>query len=174
MTRHLTLMILKRNGKLLMGIKKRGFGMGKINCVGGKVEAGELPRDGAIRETFEEIGIRVKQCDYMGQIVFRDLYFKGVPETNIMHIYLSEDFDGEPIETDEIKPEWFPINDLPYNKMWGDDEHWMPEVLRGNKVDAFFHYNEKNEFDDFKVNIAPDELIASFRDKDFGFPEDKD
>ena len=174
MIRHLTLMVLKRDGKLLLGVKKRGFGMGKINCAGGKVEPGETVREAAIRETFEEVGIRVKTCADMGQVVFRELYFKGIPETNIMHVFMSEDFEGEPIETDEIKPEWYPINDLPYSKMWGDDQHWMPEVLRGNRIDAYFHFNEKNTFTDFRVDVVPSERILSLRDRDFGLPEDKD
>jgi 8-oxo-dGTP pyrophosphatase MutT (NUDIX family) len=167
-------MILKRDGKLLLGVKKRGFGMGKINAPGGKVEEGETYRDAAVRETFEEVGIRVNSCEKVGQVVFRELYFKGAPETDIMHVFLSEDFSGEPTETDEIKAEWYPVNDLPYSKMWGDDEHWMPEVLRGNKVDAYFHFNENNTFTDFRVDIVPDKCIAHFRDSDFGLPEDKD
>ena len=174
MIRHLTLMILKRDRKLLLGVKKRGFGMGKINCAGGKVEPGETVREAAIRETFEEVGIRVNSCEKVGQVVFRELYFKGRPETDVMHIFMSEDFSGEAVETEEIKPEWYPISDLPYSKMWGDDEHWMPEVLRGNKVDAYFHFNEKNTFTDFKVDIVPADCIEHFRDSDFGLPEDKD
>ena len=174
MIRHLTLMILKRDGKLLLGVKKRGFGMGKINCAGGKVEPGETVREAAIRETFEEVGIRVKSCEKVGHVIFRDLYFKGAPETDIMHIFLSEDFEGEPTETDEIKPEWYPITNLPYSKMWGDDEHWMPEVLRGNKVDAYFHFNETDTFTDFRVDVVPDKCIAMLRDSDFGLPEDGD
>ncbi len=174
MVRHLTLMVLKRDGKLLLGVKKRGFGMGKINCAGGKVEPGETVREAAIRETFEEVGIRVKSCEKVGHVVFRDLYFKGTPETDIMHIFLSEDFEGDPVETDEIKPEWYPVTDLPYSKMWGDDEHWMPEVLRGNKVDAYFHFNESDTFTDFRVDVIPNECIHRFRDSDFGFPEDRD
>lgn len=174
MIRHLTLMILKRDGKLLLGVKKRGFGMGKINGAGGKVEPGETTREAAIRETFEEVGIRVKSCEKVGQVVFRDLYFKGEPETDVMHVYLSEDFEGEPIETDEIKPEWYPITNLPYNKMWGDDEHWMPEVLRGNKIDAYFHFNENNTFTDFRVDVVPAECIEHFRDSDFDMPESGD
>lgn len=39
-----------KDGKVLLGYKKRGFGVGKYNGFGGKVEPGELPRDAAIRE----------------------------------------------------------------------------------------------------------------------------
>lgn len=174
MVRHLTLMILKRDGKILLGTKKRGFGMGKINGVGGKVEPGETIREAAIRETFEEVGIRVNDCRDFGQVVFRELYFAGKPETDVLHIFVSEDFSGEAVETDEIAPAWYPIKDIPYSKMWSDDEHWLPEVLRGNKVDAYFHFNDKNTFTDYRVDIAPSTCLAQIRDSDFGMPEDKD
>ena len=174
MVRHLTLMILKRDGKILLGVKKRGFGMGRINGIGGKVEKGETIREAAIRETFEEVGIRVNDCSDRGQIVFRNLYFAGKPETDIMHVFISENFSGEAIETDEIAPRWYPINDIPSAKMWSDDEHWLPEVLRGNRVDAFFLFNKKNTFTDYRVNIAPSAQLAAIHDRDFGLPDNED
>lgn len=174
MIRHLTLMILKRGNKTCLGIKKRGFGAGKLTEPGGKVEPGETPKAAAIREAEEEVGIKVRDAHKVGQIVFRNLYYKGEPETDITHVYMSEDFDGEPIETDELIPGWYEINSLPYNKMWGDDEHWMPDVFRGKTIDAYFYYNENNTFTDFRVDIVPDECIEHFRDSDFGLPEDKD
>ena len=174
MIRHLTLMILKRDNKTCLGVKQRGFGAGKLTGPGGKVEPGETPMAGAIRETEEEIGVKVLSAHKVGQIVFRNLYFKGEPETDITHVYMSEDFEGEPTETEELIPAWYDINSMPYNKMWPDDEHWMPDVFRGKTIDAYFYYNEKNTFTDFRVDIVPDECIAHFRDSDFGLPEDKD
>jgi len=40
--------------RLLLGMKKRGFGAGKWNGFGGKIEVGETPRAAAIREMKEE------------------------------------------------------------------------------------------------------------------------
>ena len=174
MARHLTLMILKRDNKTCLGVKKRGFGAGKLVEPGGKVEPGETPKAAAIREAEEEVGVKIHSAHKVGTIVFRNLYYKGEPETAITHVYMSEDFDGEPSESDELTPGWYDINALPYNKMWGDDEHWMPEVFRGKVVDAYFNFNEHDVFTDFRVDIVPDECIARFRDKDFGFPEDRD
>ena len=174
MARHLTLMLLKRSNKTCLGIKKRGFGAGKLLEPGGKVEPGETPMQGAIREAEEEVGVKIRSAHKVGQLVFRNLYYKGTPETAITHVYMSEDFEGEPSESDELVPNWYDINSLPYNKMWGDDEHWMPEVFRGKVVDAYFDYNENDTFTDYRVDIVPDECIAHFRDKDFGLPEDGD
>jgi len=174
MARHLTLMILKRDNKTCLGIKKRGFGAGKLVEPGGKVEPGETPMQAAIREAEEEVGIKIHGAHKVGQLVFRNLYYKGEPETAITHVYMSEDFEGEPSESDELTPDWYDINSLPYNKMWGDDEHWMPEVFRGKVIDAYFDFNEHDMLTDFRVDIVPDECIARFRDKDFGLPEEGD
>ncbi len=43
------------NGRILLGKKKRGFGEGKWNGLGGKVEANESIAEGAIR-------LVTKQC----------------------------------------------------------------------------------------------------------------
>ena len=174
MIRHLAQMLLVRDGKVLLGIKKTGFGTGKLVCPGGKVESGETETQAAIRETEEEVGIKVKSCEKVAQVIFRNLYYKGEPETDIMHVFISDDFEGEAATTSELTPEWFPIDQIPYDKMWGDAKHWMPDALRRKKTDSFFRYNDQNEFTEFSVNMIPDILIASFRDSDFGFPEDKD
>lgn len=164
-------MILKRDNKTCLGLKKRGFGAGKLVEPGGKVEPGETPKAAAIREAEEEVGVKIYDAHKVGTIVFRNLFYKGEPETAITHVYMSEDFDGEPTESDELTPGWYDINALPYNKMWGDDEHWMPEVFRGKVVDAYFNFNEQDTFTDFHIDIVPDECIARFRDGTFGLPE---
>ena len=44
-----TLTIIRQQEKLLLGLKKRGFGCNKINGFGGKVEKGESIKSAAIR-----------------------------------------------------------------------------------------------------------------------------
>ena len=166
--RHTTLMLLKKDGKLLLGLKKRGFGLGKINGIGGKVEEGESVEAAAVRETFEEIGVNVSEMEHMADIVFDNLYYKGTPESHMMHIFIGTKWSGKLIETDEIKPQWFNISDLPYDRMWIDDTHWLPEVLRGNKVEAWFHFNEKDVFTDFWVKKLSEECVSRITDENVG------
>ncbi len=165
---HTTLMILKKDGKILLGLKKRGFGMGKLNGVGGKLEKDETIEEAAVRETFEEIGVRVTEMEHMANIVFDDLYYKGVPERNIMHVFVGTKWIGIPTETDEIKPEWVEISKIPFNKMWGDDEHWLPEILRGRHIEAWFHFNKKNTFTDYWVEDVPEKCISNVDDARMG------
>lgn len=45
----LTLVLVVQPGKVLLGMKKRGFGAGKWNGFGGKVQPGETIEDAARR-----------------------------------------------------------------------------------------------------------------------------
>lgn len=45
----LTLVLVVQPGRVLLGMKKRGFGAGKWNGFGGKVQPGETIEDGARR-----------------------------------------------------------------------------------------------------------------------------
>ena len=170
---HTTLMLIKRNGKLLLGMKKRGFGMGRLNGAGGKLEAGETAEEAARRETLEEVGIRVEKIEKVATIIFDDLYYKGQPERNMMHVFMTDDFSGQPVETDEIAPDWYPLNDLPYDRMWIDDEIWLPEVLRGRKIQAYFHFDKDNVFTDYWLDDVPEKILGRFDDAFFGFPSER-
>ena len=45
----LTLAFVREHGRILLGMKKRGFGEGRVNGFGGKVEKGESIAEGAKR-----------------------------------------------------------------------------------------------------------------------------
>ena len=154
--RHVSLMLPVRGGMILLGMKKRGFGAGKINGAGGKAEPGESFAKAAVRECLEETGVAVRDPRDMGTVVYRDLYYRDGPETVIMHVFVSRDFEGEPAESDELAPRWFPLDEIPYENMWDDCAHWLPEVLKGRRVDAYFHYNEDDVFTGYSVDALPE------------------
>jgi 8-oxo-dGTP pyrophosphatase MutT (NUDIX family) len=147
-----TLCLLVKDGKVLLAMKKRGFGMGKWNGVGGKVEEGETIETAAIRETGEEIGIAIELADMkkVGNIRF---HFKDKPEWNQhMHIFLIKDWKGEPKESEEMMPKWYLHNEIPFDAMWPDDKHWLPVVLAGQNIEGDFHFiNEGKDIDEFNI-----------------------
>jgi 8-oxo-dGTP diphosphatase/2-hydroxy-dATP diphosphatase len=57
----LTLALLEKGNKILLGMKKRGFGVGRWNGFGGKVKEGEKIEEAVKRELKEEIGILAKK-----------------------------------------------------------------------------------------------------------------
>jgi len=153
-----TLCLLKRNDEILLAMKKRGFGVGKYNGVGGKIENGETPEMAMIRETQEEILVTPTKYEKVGLIEF-DEYYKGNKEKVVFHLFMVYDWDGNPSETEEMNPKWFNINEIPYNQMFPDDKYWLPLVLEGKKIQAYFEFDEEwnllsKRIDDLNKNLT--------------------
>ncbi|MFZ3009724.1 MAG: 8-oxo-dGTP diphosphatase [Candidatus Microsaccharimonas sp.] len=140
-TKTLSLLFLRKGDRVLLAMKKRGFGEGRWNGVGGKVEDGESIEAAMIRESQEEIGITPTQYEKVGDISF-DEFFKGEPTIMHVHIFMASKWQGDPTESDEMAPKWFHIDDIPYDAMWPDDIYWLPQVLEGKKVSAQFKLDE--------------------------------
>lgn len=131
-----TLCLAIQDGEILLGMKKRGFGVGWWNGFGGKIEAGETIENAAKRETQEECGIIIQSMEKVGIHEFR---FESKPEEILeVHVFRVDTFDGEPIETEEMRPEWFAFSDIPYATMWPDDRYWLPLFLSGKKFRTKF------------------------------------
>jgi 8-oxo-dGTP pyrophosphatase MutT (NUDIX family) len=147
-----TLLFLHEGDNILLAMKKRGFGANRWNGVGGKLEAGETIEQALIRETQEEIF--VTPIDYV-KVAELDFYGKD-PETNepwqmFVYAYLCTKWEGEPTESEEMKPEWYKKNSIPYDDMWQDDEHWLPQVLEGKKIQATFYFDEKDDLKSYDI-----------------------
>jgi 8-oxo-dGTP diphosphatase len=132
-----TLLFIVREGKILLIRKKRGFGAGKINGPGGKVDSGETPLRAAVRETFEELGVMALGIEERGQLHFQFLDSYSLHCT----VFLAQDFEGEPRETDEATPLWTPLEAIPYDEMWEDDRYWLPLLFRDEYFSGFFEFD---------------------------------
>ncbi|OYV07453.1 MAG: NUDIX hydrolase [Verrucomicrobiales bacterium VVV1] len=122
-----TLMFVIRDGQVLLIVKKRGLGAGKINGPGGKIDPGETPLDCVVRETQEELQITPLSPIKLGELWFT---MGDIPDI-LCHVYRSEDFTGTPTETEEAIPLWANIEEIPYDRMWADDRLWLPLLLAG-------------------------------------------
>lgn len=150
-----TLCFLKRGDEILLAMKKRGFGVGKYNGIGGKVEPNETIEDAMKRETMEEIGVEITDFEKVAVIQF---YFPLVPTDQNWnqegHIFIVNKWGGEPKETEEMAPKWFKISEIPYQQMWTDDIYWLDRVLKGEKITAEFTFGENESVTDYKIKTA--------------------
>uniref|UniRef100_A0A8C6YN90 Oxidized purine nucleoside triphosphate hydrolase n=1 Tax=Nothoprocta perdicaria TaxID=30464 RepID=A0A8C6YN90_NOTPE len=96
-SRLFTLVLVVQPPRVLLGMKKRGFGAGLWNGFGGKVQPGESIEEAARRELLEESGLTVDTLQKMGQITFE---FVGSSELMEVHIFRADDFHGEPKESE--------------------------------------------------------------------------
>ena len=119
--------------------------MGKLNGIGGKLNPDESPEDGIIREVHEEVGLILSKeaLRPAGHITF---LFPFKPEfDHFVHIFLATKWEGEPTESVEMMPSWFPVHEIPFQKMWQDDAYWLPIVLNGKRIQAEFEFGDDNE-----------------------------
>ena len=140
-----------KDSNVLLIEKKKGFVMGKINGVGGKIKEGETPLQAVIRECVEEVAATPINPEFMGSVDFFFGYSKSVNWT--VHIFRSDGFSGEPKESDEVKPFWEQIGKIPYDKMWVADRHWVPFVLEGKP------FKGKVIFDDTGEKLVFHEIV---------------
>ena len=130
--RKTTLCYVVKDGRVLLAMKKRGFGLGKWNGPGGKVQDGETPEQGCRREFMEEAGCGLVGLKERGIVEF---VFEDKPEWHqLCHIYVAADVEGEPHETEEMLPQWHGLDGLPWANMWESDAVWLSAVLGGGTV----------------------------------------
>lgn len=153
-----TLVLIFQNNKVLLAQKKRGFAQGTFNGIGGKQDPGETIEQAMVRETQEEIGVTPTKYSQVGLIRF-DTWYKGERVDLNLNIFTCSDFVGEIEETEEMIPEWFEIENVPFDKMLPDDKEWFPIVVEGGNVygTVFLEEDLKHSINNFKV-VSKDEL----------------
>lgn len=153
----LVFLIKRHHGNITdicLAMKKRGFGTGNWNGVGGKVEEGETVEDAARRETLEEIDVTIKSLSKIAEITF---YYSHNPAWNqLVHVYFCSEWEGMPKESDEMSPRWFSVLDIPFANMWPDDIFWLPIVLHGDLVKASFTIGTENVIEQQDVRTVSD------------------
>ena len=153
-----TLLYIVKDRKVLLILKKKGLGAGLYNGVGGKLEEGETPIQAAIRECIEEIGVKPTGVRWMGLIEF----YNDNALYGFVHVFLANGYVGEPQETEEAKPVWFEIDEIPYDRMWEDDKYWFPLILKENKkiYCRFYFVDDWEKLVRSEIYILTEESVA--------------
>ena len=154
MKKQLTLCMVFKDNEILLGMKKRGFGEGRWNGFGGKVEEGESIESAAVRELKEEVNIEPKEMNKVGILEFS---FQNDPKILEVHIFKITTFIGEPEESEEMKPQWFKFSEIPFSQMWPDDEYWFPYLLNNKVFKGKFLFDRPSDAN-YSAKIITQEL----------------
>ena len=143
MTVQATLCHMIRGHRILLMKATRGINKGKWNGPGGKIEDGETPEQGVVREVLEETSLSVTDPFYHGKIEF---YMRGGGTLDyLVHVFSARRFLGTPRSSAEGRVRWFDVGRVPYPLMWDDDRYWLPLLLIGVRFDARVDYDSKND-----------------------------
>jgi len=126
---------------MLLQLKsKELFGGGKWNAPGGKLIQGECPESAAIREVYEETGLRVEKLRFHGILNF----YLGEPRRldQVVFVFSSRNVKGRPKRSAEGRLSWFGTSSIPYDRMWQDDRAWLSLLLQGKSFIGDFHFTE--------------------------------
>lgn len=145
-----TLVYLLKGAHVLLAMKKRGFGANLWNAPGGKIEFGETAKLAAIRETKEEVGVTPQLDAPIGEILYHDKVHGSWKVT----VFRTEEFIGEAIESEEMKPQWWPIDAIPFEQMWPGDDQWVPHVMANKKFLAELWFDGQGKIERKSIQVV--------------------
>jgi 8-oxo-dGTP diphosphatase/2-hydroxy-dATP diphosphatase len=146
--------------EILLGMKKRGFGTGKWNGYGGKMEPGETIERCAVREMEEESGVLLTDLAAAGY-----LHFTMGESKKLMHVHVFESFvsgDVSAVETEEMSPRWFAEDSVPFADMWADDPIWFPYFLAGKNFNGKFVFADDSTIISHDISLTGVERKSGF------------
>jgi 8-oxo-dGTP diphosphatase len=142
-----SLAVVTNGNRIVLGNKTRGFGTGMLVLPGGKnrycVDANGLglipgPID-ASREVREETGLDIDPNSF---VHMARLNIDTEDDFRAVSVYQARSGDYPLVSTGELEDlAWHDVRTLPYDKMPRDYEFWLPHVLAGYAVTAFFTTN---------------------------------
>lgn len=139
----------RETDEICLGLKQRKIGAGRYNGFGGEVEPHQTIGDATIAELQEESGLAATVLEYAAVIHFS---FPGKTEGFRIHVSMVPAYEGAVRTTPEMTPQWIKREMLLspespfYERMLPADPCWLPLVMRGKKLIAFFEYNNNKEF----------------------------
>jgi len=147
----------RKRQKVLLIIKKKGLGKGKVNAPGGRLEPGESFLEAAIRECQEEVSLTPLHPEKRTELHFQ--FTSGYALYG--EAFFTDSWKGEPRSSDEADPFWCDLDNLPWDNMWEDDRRWLPRaLLAGKKLRGFY------VFDDDKMLSEKLEETDKFNEQD--------
>ena len=92
------------------------------------------------------------KLDRVATVVFLFPFFEDFQRWNQqVHVYISREWTGDIMESDEIDPRWFNISEVPYTSMYPDAHYWLPKVLDGRVLTGEFLYGEDWKIKDYRI-----------------------
>jgi 8-oxo-dGTP diphosphatase len=130
------LLVIKRSEKL------KDF-PGWLMLPGGKQEVNETPQQAAIRETFEETGLKAVNPKLKVVATHNHFYRKKV---YLVYIFVANEFSGKLKSSKEGKALWIPLDKaLKHDKLYPDLKRHIRLATESDSQDVIFTYHKFNK-----------------------------
>lgn len=150
--RNTTLCYIEKDDQYLMLLrnkKKIDLNKGKWIGVGGKFEDGETPEECLLREVYEETGLTLTSYHFRGIITF----ISNEWETEYMHLYTADAYDGELKECDEGELRFIPKKDIFDLNLWEGDVLFLRLLLEDSEPFYMKLVYEGDKLVESKLNV---------------------
>ena len=127
---------------LLRNKKTHDINQNKWIGVGGKKEKNESFEECAIRETYEETGLKVHLLEHRGII---DFHYED-KESEKIYVYTSTNFSGLLHECNEGELSWINKNEVLHLNLWEGDRIFLNYILN-DKNDLFYLHLFYDKYD---------------------------
>lgn len=140
--------------QVLLGEKLTGLGQGNIVGPGGKAEPGETPQQTAVREVREEVGLVISEDDLVPIATITYPFLERDWLSQRSYVFACHSFTGELAQSSELRASWWPVDGVPYQRMWADARLWLPRALEGSFISATFEIGLEDEV--VSTDYSPD------------------
>ena len=137
--------------RILLAFRKTGDMQGYYTGLLDELLEHETPESGVARITTGQSGLAVEQVELRAVFLFTGDDYPGANE----YEYYATSHSGRLRESARVRPEWFDLDRIPYERMPADDALWYPGFLAGKLQRGSFHFGpgmrELKRYDLFEV-----------------------
>jgi hypothetical protein len=72
--------------------------------------------------------LKEEDLQYKGALKFR---FQDTSKNSTDCSVFFANYEGAVLESEEMQPQWFTLEEIPFEEMRPDDQIWLPEALKG-------------------------------------------
>lgn len=148
--RTLVLLFNEKN-QILLWKKKYWLGKWYWNGFWWKIESWETIEQAAIRELEEESWIIIQENNLELRAILKFNWLHNPSQNYDGIVYIAKYNENDFVETEEMIPQWWNIDEIPYEQMWEDDKYRFPLLLEWKLFEFQANFSDDTTMKDYEI-----------------------
>ncbi|HEY8487616.1 MAG TPA: 8-oxo-dGTP diphosphatase [Thermaerobacter sp.] len=145
-----TLGFLVQDGRVLLLERRKPPNAGRWNAPGGKLEAGEDPIQGIVREFAEETGLTLEDPTLRAVLCFHEL--DGAWRPQMIYTFLARRATGSLLASEEGRLAWWPVEQVLHDpRVVGNIPLFLPRMLAAGPPFVFIAAYRGERLEGYRV-----------------------